>query len=108
MKGPSILSLVSYRVFPAQMGGQKCVVDFYEHLSAQANIVLAVSKDNQPVNTKYTVEPFLFNHWGGDFNLIYLFRLLKLIKAHQVAYIVVEHSYFGFLGLILRFFQRRS
>lgn len=108
MKEPSILSLVSYRVFPALMGGQKCVVDFYEHLSGQAKIVLAVSKDNQPNKTKYQVAPFLFNHWGGDFNLIYLFRLLKLIKQNQVDYIIVEHSYFGWLGLLLRFFSKKK
>jgi glycosyltransferase involved in cell wall biosynthesis len=108
MKEPSILSLVSYRVFPALMGGQKCVVDFYEHLSAHANIVLAVSKDNQPSKTTYQVEPFLFNHWGGEFNLIYLFRLLKLMKNNQVDYIIVEHSYFGWLGLLLRFFSKKK
>lgn len=109
MNRPSVLSLVSYRVFPALMGGQKCVVDFYEHLSNYANIILAVSKDNKPGSTRnYQVEPFLFNHWGGDFNLIYIFRLLKLIKKNKVDYIIIEHSYFGFLGIILRYFSKKK
>jgi glycosyltransferase involved in cell wall biosynthesis len=109
MSKPSVLSLVSYRVFPALMGGQKCVVDFYEHLSDHANVLLAVSKDNEKdTHTKYRVEPFLFNHWAGDFNLIYIFRLLKLMKKHQVEYIIIEHSYFGWLGLILRFFSKKK
>lgn len=109
MNRPSVLSLVSYRVFPPLMGGQKCVVDFYEHLSPFANILLAVSKDNTPdTKTNYRVEPFLFNHWGGDFNLIYIFRLLKLIKKNKVDFIIIEHSYFGFLGIILRFFSKKK
>lgn len=109
MEKPSILGLVSYRVFPALMGGQKCVADFYEHLSQHANIVLAVSKDNkQETKTNYQIEPFLFTHWEGDFNLIYIFRLLKLIRNKKVDYIVSEHSYFGWLGLILRFFSRKK
>jgi polysaccharide biosynthesis protein PslH len=109
MNRPSVLSLVSYRVFPPLMGGQKCVVDFYEHLSAYANITLAVSKDNKPEqHSNYQVAPFLFNHWGGDFNLIYIFRLLKLIKNNKVDFIIIEHSYFGFLGIILRFFSKRK
>ncbi|MEI8074706.1 MAG: glycosyltransferase [Bacteroidota bacterium] len=109
MNRPSVLSLVSYRVFPALMGGQKCVVDFYEHLSQHAQVVLAVSKDNEKsTSTKYTVEPFLFNHWSGDFNLIYIFRLLKLMKNNKVEFIIVEHSYFGWLALILRFFSKNK
>ena len=109
MKRPSVLSLISYRVFPPLMGGQKCVVDFYEHLSSLATITLAVSKDNKPnSNTNYKVDPFLFNHWGGDFNLIYIFRLLKLIKKNKVDFIIIEHSYFGFLGIILRFFSKKK
>jgi glycosyltransferase involved in cell wall biosynthesis len=91
------------------MGGQKCVVDFYEHLSPFATITLAVSKDNIPGTiTNYQVAPFLFNHWGGDFNLIYIFRLLKLIKKNKVDFIIIEHSYFGFLGIILRFFSKKK
>lgn len=109
MSKPSVISLVSYRVFPALMGGQKCVVDFYEHLSEHANIVLAVSKDNEKnPKTNYPVEPFLFNHWAGDFNLIYIFRLLKLMKKNKVEFIIIEHSYFGWLGLILRFFSKKK
>jgi hypothetical protein len=91
------------------MGGQKCVVDFYEHLSPHANIVLAVSKDNKPEsNKKYQVEPFLFTHWGSDLNLIYVFRLLKLIRLNKVDHIIIEHSYFGFIGFILRFFSKKK
>ncbi len=109
MNRPSVLSLVSYRVFPPLMGGQKCVVDFYEHLSPFAAITLAVSKDNKPEeHSNYQIEPFLFNHWGGDFNLIYVFRLLKLIKKNNVDFIIIEHSYFGFLGIILRFFSKKK
>ena len=91
------------------MGGQKCIVNFYEHLSAYTNITLAVSKDNTPITNKnYKVYPFLFTHWGGDFNLIYIFRLLRLIKNNKVDFIIIEHSYFGFLGLILRFFSKKK
>jgi len=108
MNQPSFISLISYRVFPAQMGGQKCVVGFYDYLSKKAKIVLAVSKDNQEEKKSYAVEPFLFNHWKGQFNIFYIFRLLKMIQLHQVDYIIIEHSYFGWLGLILRFFSKKK
>jgi hypothetical protein len=35
MGQPSVLGIVSYKVFPAQMGGQKCAAEWYAHLRKQ-------------------------------------------------------------------------
>jgi len=81
MQKPSILGLVSYKVFPPLMGGQKCIVDFYKHLSEHADITLALSKENLDIKeVPFATEVFLYNHWRGISNLWYLFRLIKLIK----------------------------
>jgi glycosyltransferase involved in cell wall biosynthesis len=99
----SVLGLVSYKVFPAQMGGQKCVVDFYRHLAKYTQVTLAVAKENGPIATEsFPVLPFLFNHWWGFLNLVYVFKLKKLIKTEKIDLIVIEHSYFGWLGLVLK------
>ena len=99
----SVLGLVSYKVFPAQMGGQKCVVDFYRHLAKYTHVTLAVAKENGSIATEtFPVLPFLFNHWWGFFNIVYLFKLKKLIKIEKIDLIVIEHSYFGWLGLVLK------
>ena len=61
MSRPAVLGIVSYRVFPASMGGQKCVEGFYRELSMYADVRLAVEKSNAAdtvVNA--TVLPFLF------------------------------------------------
>ena len=108
MTAPSILVLVSYKVFPAEMGGQKCVTEFYEHVAAQTKVVLAVAKENQVTQTvPYQVFPFLYNHWWGVLIVFYLYRLTKLIKAQAIDVIIVEHSYFGWLGLLLRWFTEK-
>lgn len=105
MDTPVVLGIVSYAVFPARMGGQKCVQGFYEQLAKETKLILAVAKNNQTDTVPGAqVENFLFDHWKGPLNIIYLFRLIKLIRKHQVNTIIIEHSYFGWLGLALRWF----
>lgn len=102
---PAVLGIVSYAVFPAKMGGQKCVQGFYEQLAKETKLVLAVSKNNQTDTIPGAqVHNFLFDHWKGPFNIWYLFRLAKLIRKEQIDVIIIEHSYFGWLGLLLQWF----
>jgi glycosyltransferase involved in cell wall biosynthesis len=99
----SVLGLVSYKVFPVQMGGQKCVAGFYTHLSKKITVILAAAKENKAAaGLPYPVLPFLYNHWLGFLNLGYLYKLSKLIKEKKISLLILEHSYFGWLGLLLR------
>lgn len=105
-KIPNVLGIVSFKVFPALMGGQKYIVDYYRELAKQTKLVLAVSKDNKEAisnETGLNVLPFLFNHWYGFLNIVYCYKLVQIIKKEQIDVIIVDHSYFGWLGLILRF-----
>ena len=103
MTNPSILGLISYKVFPAQMGGQKCVSEFYSHLANHTKVTLVVAKENGvPENSTIKVFPFLYNHWWAILNLLYLYKLTRLIKDQGIDIIFIEHSYFGWLGLLLR------
>ncbi len=108
MRNPNVLGIVSYKVFPAQMGGQKHIVDFYNHLSAQTDIVLVTSKENGNTGEHpYPVLPFLYNHWKGILNLRYIFRLKKLVQQHNMDVICIEHSYFGWMGMLLRWLTKK-
>lgn len=103
MEKPSLLGLVSYQVFPALMGGQKCIADFYAHLSRHATITLAASKENATENSgDFIIQNFLYNHWKGILNLRYIYRLVQLVKEKKCSAIIVEHSYFGWLGWLLK------
>lgn len=103
MAPTSVLGIVSYKIFPAQMGGQKCVTEFYAHLSKKVPVTLAVAKQNPVVdNAPYTVLPVLYDHWWGFLNLFKVYRLTKLIKEKNIDTIIIEHSYFGWLGLLLK------
>lgn len=104
-KKPTLLALVSYRVFPALMGGQKCIASFYQELQARTNLKLVVSSDNDLAFAKdLEISNYLYNHWKGFYNLRYFWRLKKAIQTDQIEYLIIEHSYFGWLGWALRLF----
>src|ERR1700741_3483995 len=108
MKFPSVLGIISYKVFPAQMGGQKCVDAFYSHLAKQTKVVLAVAKEN--VDTKNNtgeIFSFLYHHKWGFANLRFVYRLSKLIKQQNIDVICIEHSYLGWLGMLLKRFTKK-
>ncbi|WP_305548023.1 glycosyltransferase [Sediminibacterium sp.] len=110
-KKPSVLGIVSFKVFPALMGGQKYIVDYYKELAKQTKVVLAVSKDNKEAvlsEKELNVLPFLFNHWYGFLNLFYCFKLVQIIKKEKIDIIIIDHSYYGWLGILLRFLTGRK
>jgi hypothetical protein len=98
-----LLGIVSYKVFPARLGGQKGIADFYRFMSKDNEVIVAASSDNT-VDASYPFKlfPFLFNQWKGFFNIFYIPRLLQLIRKYKVDLIIIEHSYFGWLGIMLR------
>ncbi len=103
MNHPTILAIVSYRVFPAVMGGQKCVDGFYRALSQHCTVWIAAEKSNadSPVGNA-RVLPFLYQHKTGIANIRWVYRLYQLIKKESIDLIIIEHSYFGWLGILLR------
>jgi glycosyltransferase involved in cell wall biosynthesis len=103
MRDPAILGIVSYKVFPARMGGQKCISGFYGHLSEHTKVVLAASKENKDLTgVPYAVLPFLFNHWKALLNVFYIHRLREIIQQQHIDVICIEHSYFAWMGVWLK------
>ncbi|MDQ3276728.1 MAG: glycosyltransferase, partial [Bacteroidota bacterium] len=93
---------MSYKIFPAHMGGQKGIAHFYEHLQQHHSIRMVVSNDNATGSTGYPVEPILFANHRMGWNLLRLGKLRKIIKKHRVDAIIAEHSYTGWIGWLLK------
>jgi len=97
----NILVLVSYKVFPAEMGGQKAVVNLYRYLAKHHKIHFAVSSDNDFVDG-YSVERILFPHSKMLWNIFCLRRLKNSCRKHKIDLIIAEHSYTGWLAYLLK------
>lgn len=97
---PNVLGLVSFRVFPTYMGGQKGVALFYKHLQQHLNVLLAVSIDNQETQIVKT-ERILYPNKKMYFNIFKLSELKKFVYSNKIDIIIAEHSYAGWLGWLL-------
>jgi len=100
----NVLSLASYKIFPAKTGGQKHVAVFYKYLSFFHNLVCVTIKDNDPSYAEYTVLNILSNSKLRYVNIFYFFTVRKLIKKYKSTFFLIEHPYYGWLGLLLKWF----
>jgi glycosyltransferase involved in cell wall biosynthesis len=97
-----LLVIVSYKVFPAQMGGQKGIVHFYDHLKLQHAIRLAVSGDNEELPNSYPVDRILFTHSRMALNILRISAMRKMIRTYRINAIIAEHSYTGWMAWLLK------
>ncbi len=103
MQPDAILGLVSFSVFPAEMGGQKGVADFYTYLAQRRKVVLAVYKKNPVAKDQpFMVLPILDHHKWLFTNFRHIAKLAKLIRQQPIGYIFIEHSYPAWMGWVLR------
>ncbi|MGN6439143.1 MAG: glycosyltransferase family 4 protein [Agriterribacter sp.] len=102
-----VLSITSYQVFPAVMGGQKGIALFNRHLSKYVQLTCATI----PANARNSSEPYeilpVFSASKLRYvNPFYFFRLKKLIKGKAITHVILEHPYYGWLGFLLKKFLK--
>lgn len=102
----NVLGLVSYKIFPAKSGGQKNIALFYNYFSAYHNLVCVTIKTNDPSYAEYTVLNILSNSKLRYINIFYFFTLRRIINKYQITHLIIEHPYYGWLGILLKKFCR--
>src|SRR5688572_11540169 len=94
---PKVLGLVSFRIYPTHMGGQKGVANFYKELQSFVEVLLATSSDNQ--ESRYTpIINVLDPNRRMYRNLFRIQRLKKLVKEASIDVLIAEHSYAGWMA----------
>lgn len=96
-----VLGLVSFRIYPTHMGGQKGVAHFYAHLQNKLEVVLAVSTDNI-TSGHAAARKLLFANKKIYRNISRLGALKKLIRSEGIDLVIAEHSYSGWIGWLLK------
>ncbi len=100
----NVLSIVSYKIFPAKFGGQKGIALFNEYFSKHHNQFCITVKDNDPSLVSYKVFNKLSNSRFRYINIFYFGLIKKIIKENQISHIIIEHPYYGWLALLLKYF----
>ncbi len=100
----NVLSIAPYRFLPAKIGGQKCIAFGYEFLSKHLNITCITTKNNNAKNTNYEVLNILSDSKFRYVNIFYFFRIRKIIADKKITHVIIEHPYFGWLAILLKWF----
>jgi polysaccharide biosynthesis protein PslH len=102
----NIISLVSYPFLPARSGGQKGIALFYKYFSRYHSVTIAGTKKNQPSLAEgYVLMNILSNSPLRYINPFIFFRIRKLIREKKATHLILEHPYFGWLGILLKKFS---
>jgi hypothetical protein len=98
-----IISIVPYPFLPARMGGQKGVALFYKYFSRHLSLITVTTKKNDPLAADgYEVMNILSDSKLRYINIFYLFKLGKIIREAGATHLLLEHPYYGWLGIILK------
>ena len=103
----NVLSLVSYRFLPPKMGGQKGIAFFYDYLAVHVNLTCVTTKENDPsAVSNYEVLNILSNSGLRYIDIFYFFTLRKIIREKKITHLIIEHPYYGWLGVLLKCFYK--
>lgn len=100
-----VLGLVSYPILPAKMGGQKGIALFYKYFSREVPFFCVSIRKNQPALAEgYELLNLLSDAPARYINPFYFFTLRKIIRQRKVTHLELEHPYYGWLGVLLKWF----
>jgi glycosyltransferase involved in cell wall biosynthesis len=101
----NVLSIVSYQFLPAKMGGQKGIAFFNRFFSKQVKLTCVTVERNDPQLAEgYDLLNILSDNKIRYINFLYFFTLKKIIKERNITHVVLEHPYYGWLGILLKIF----
>ncbi|HMH24216.1 MAG TPA: glycosyltransferase family 4 protein [Puia sp.] len=99
----TVISLVSYPFLPAKVGGQRGIALFYKYFSRWQPVVCVTTEKNDPSFAEgYEVLNILSNSTLRYINFFYLFRLRRIIRERGATHLILEHPYYGWLGVLLK------
>ena len=100
-----VLSLVSYKFLPPDMGGQKGIAYFNRYLSKKIDLVCVTTQENTNIETEgYPVKNILSNSGLRYINPFYFFTLSRIIREDKITHLIIEHPYYGWMGILLKWF----
>lgn len=98
-----ILSLVPYKIFPAEVGGQKGIALFNEYLAKECELYCITVKSNDSSYAKgYSLFNKLSTHPLRYVNPFYFFTIKNIISKYGITHLILEHPYYGWLGVLLK------
>ena len=100
----NILAIIPYQVKPVTTGGQKSIALFYDYFSKLVNLtgVTVKSAAQNAEDFGYDLIPLFSESPLRYINPAYFFSLRSIIKRKSITHVMIDHPYFGWLGIMLK------
>jgi len=101
------LSIASYPFLPPKMGGEKGIALFNRYLAPLLELHCVTTSANKiSGNEGYHILPVLSKSKSKTryINPLLFFRLKRIIKELGITHVILEHPYYGWLGVMLKWF----
>ena len=82
----NVLSIVTYKILPPKLGGQKGIALFNEYFSKEVNLFCFTLRDNDPSLAPYKVFNELANGKLRYINPFYFSTIKKTIKENNISH----------------------
>jgi glycosyltransferase involved in cell wall biosynthesis len=103
VKSPRIVSIIPYKILPAQLGGEKGIALFNQYLGEHLPITGIATRNNDALLAKnYTMHNVLANGKSKYANVFLYFLVRRFIKKEQATHLLIEHPYFGWLAWLIK------
>ncbi len=97
-------SLIPYPFIPPSKGGERAIYFLLKHLAAYAEIYCFTVSENQSGLESVKFYPVL-GHSSNKLRYVdpvLIFRLKKVLKQQGIHVLMIEHPYYGWLGVLLK------
>lgn len=102
-----IVSLVWYKILPAQFGGQQTIAAFNNTLGKEVQLSFLCSKNNIAAgNEHYKVYPLLPVSKLQFINPLTWLFIYQFVKKEKATYVITEHPYHVIASWLLHFFLK--
>jgi len=99
-----IFALIPYRIYPAQMGGQKGIALLYKYLSQVCSFqALGVQSNTKPA--EYELHAEISDSRWRYLNPALFWRVRKHAQKTQPDFLLFEHPYYAWLILLCKWFM---
>ena len=97
----NIAVIAPYQVYPAKMGGQKCIASFYDYLSQSVLVtVISTDQNERPSSEKIKLVKALGSSFVRYLNPFLILKIKKILNQGRFTHLIIEHPYFGWLGYL--------
>jgi polysaccharide biosynthesis protein PslH len=99
---PKIISLVWYKAFPAQFGGQKAIADVQEKLATHWPLQCVCSHNNEAGATTIELNKILPTGKWQFINPFLWRKIRRAAKEFGCTHLLLEHPYYAWMAVWLR------